>query len=219
MFTVADIIKRINTKAIEKVIKELEVINYDTVSELVPKLLLEKKLKLNCNAYKPKDPQKEDVYSVARYLVYNHPDKNNPFSIWIYAFAPKQKTLIHDHLYRSTVTVLDEPVTEKYYQTTENNLAQMIKRQDRYRFHTNRDELMKSETFVHQLKRRKSFGEGTSFTLHIYEMDAYLNQNNSEKSFNRNRDLIYFKDKTDQTQQKPPYEEAHPELNGVNYPS
>ena len=89
----------------------------------------------------------------------------------MFAFAPRQKTLIHDHKYKGTVIVLGEPVSEKYYQPTGESSARLVDRLED-RFHSNRDDL--NGIFVHQLKRRKGLSLGTSVTLHIYNMEAHL---------------------------------------------
>ncbi|EHL31577.1 cupin domain-containing protein [Legionella drancourtii] len=186
-------IKQKNCKAITEAISKLEVINYDTVSSLIPKLLEEGTLALDHSVYTPADSTIITTSGIGRYLIYDHADKTNPFSIWALAFAPRQKTSIHDHKYKGTVTVLEGPISEKYYQPTRENLARRVAQFDRHRFHSNSDNL--KDTFVHQLKRRKDLGEGSSVTLHIYNMEAHLITSEGERVDRRNLDKIYIKDK------------------------
>ncbi len=195
-----------NREIITKAINQLDVINYETVSTSLPKQLLEGSLKLDHSVYKPAAPT---TNGVGRYFLYDHPDKSNPFSIWVFAFAPRQKTTIHDHKYKGTVTVLEGPISEKYYLPTGEYTARLANRVDRYRFHSNRDDL--SDVFVHQLKRRKALGEGVSVTLHIYNMEAYLVNLEGKKMDRRNLNIIYSKDKTINKENIPPYSEAYPE--------
>lgn len=196
-----------NSEAIKAAIHQLNVINYDTVSEHIPKLLTKGQLKLEPSAYTPVNPKQ--VNDIGRYLVYDHSGEK-PFSIWAFALGPKQKTSIHDHKYRGTVTVLEGPVSEKYYRKLEENTALentalLVKRADRYRFHTNSDDL--TDNFVHQLKRRIGLGqEGTSVTLHIYEMEAHLIIKD-EKVENKNLSTIFTKVKTVNSPDKGEYEE------------
>lgn len=204
-----------NSKAIIEKINELTVINYDTVSRLVPKLLVEGTLTLDHSVYTPLDPTTIKAHGVGRYLVYDHPDKSEPFSIWVFAFAPRQKTSIHDHKYKGTVTVLEGPVSEKYYRPTEKNFAQLAGRSDRYRFHSNHDDL--TGTFVHQLKRRKGLGEGTSVTLHIYNMEAHAVNLNGNIVDRRNLDQIYFKEKNIDKSSIPAYQKEYPDYKEQTY--
>lgn len=194
-------IKRKNTELIRAAIYELNDINYDSVSTLLPELLTEGKLILDSSVYTPVNPAVTDATGIGRYLVYDHPDKENPFSIWIFALAPRQKTSIHDHMYKGTVTVLQAPVTEKFYLPTTESSARRIGFLDRERFHTNKDDL--KGTYVHQLKRRKAFGEGVSVTLHIYNMEAQFINEEGNTIDRRNLDKIYIKDK--------PYETIDPD--------
>lgn len=204
--------KQKNCEAIIKAINELDTINYDTVSRLLPNLLAQGALKLDSSVYKPIDP---NTNAVGRFLIYDHEDKLNPFSIWVFALGLKQKTAIHDHKYKGTVTVLNGPVSEKFYKPTGENTAQLVKRIDRYQFHSNKDDL--NTLFVHQLKRRKGLGQGTSVTLHIYNMEAYLINEKNEKIDRRNLDTIYFKEKLLDKSNLPAYEEEHLDLNNCPY--
>jgi len=195
-------IKRENTAAISNIIHKLDVINYETVSELLPTLLATGQLKLDASVYTPADPTTIKAHGIGRHLVYEHPDQSNPLSIWVFALAPRQKTSIHDHKCDGTVTVLEGPVSEKTYETTEGNLVRRKHRTDRYRFHTNADKLNPKQDestpkdgFIHQLKRRKELGEGTSITLHIYKMEAHLVQEGLVVD-NRNLNKVYTKDKS-----------------------
>ncbi len=115
-----------NTDAIKKAITTLEKITYDSVAALIPQMLAEKSLVLDASAYLPANPELK--YGVGRYLVYEHSEADNQFSIWAFAFAPKQKTSIHDHQYRGTVTVLQGPISEKYYTPTEGGKAVLCAR-------------------------------------------------------------------------------------------
>ena len=202
-------IKQKNTKAIVEAIGTLGAINYGTVSQLLPRLLTEGALTLDPSVYTPLDPKTTETSGVGRYLVYDHEDTSNPFSIWVFAIAPRQKTSIHDHKYKGTVTVLSDAVSEKYYQPTSDNTAQRIARADRYRFHSNQDEL--KDTFVHQLKRRKGLGPGTSVTLHIYNMEAHVVNSKDEVVDRRNLDTMYTKTSSDETGREP-YTKEHPKL-------
>ncbi|CEG55724.1 kynureninase/PvdN C-terminal domain-containing protein [Legionella fallonii] len=197
-----------NKEAITQEINKLTVVNYDSVSELLPKLLQEGKLTLDHSIYTPLDPTSDKSTSIGRYLVYDHPDKDNPFSIWVFAFAPRQKTSIHDHQYKGTVIVLEGPISEKYYQPTGENTAQLIRSADRHRLDYNRDNL--DSNFVHQLKRRKGVGDGTSVTLHIYNMDAYRVTPEGTKSANRNLLRIYSNDKIAKKSSLPDYRQEYP---------
>ncbi|MDX1837754.1 cupin domain-containing protein [Legionella taurinensis] len=189
-----DLIHQLNVDALNKAIQTLETVTYETVSELIPRLLQEGKLNLDHSIYAPADPDVLDGRGIGRYMLYDHPDVDNPFSIWLFVLAPRQKTSIHDHLYRGTVTVLSEAVSEKYFEPSGEKTARLIGRSDRFRFHTNHDEL--NDGFVHQLKRRKALREGISCTLHIYEMPAYKVSMDGEKNDNRNLNRIYGKEKT-----------------------
>ncbi|QLZ69735.1 hypothetical protein FOLKNPGA_02533 [Legionella sp. PC1000] len=209
MFKKIDGIKQKNRETIIKAITELDAVTYETVSTSLAQKLAEGTLKLDPSTYKPADATTVMPNGVGRYLLYDHPDKSNPFSIWVFAFAPRQKTTIHDHKYKGTVTVLEGPVSEKYYQPTSECSAQLVNRVDRYQFHSNRDDL--SGVFVHQLKRRKALGEGVSVTLHIYNMEAYLVNLEGKQTDRRNLNIIYSKDKTINKENIPSYAEAHPE--------
>ncbi|KTD48557.1 Cysteine dioxygenase type I [Legionella rubrilucens] len=202
-----DMIHQLNVDALKKAITTLETVTYEAVSEHLPKLLQEGELKFEHSIYMPAQPEVLDAHGIGRYMLYDHPDRDNPFSIWLFALAPRQKTTIHDHRYRGTVTVLNE-VSEKYYEPSGKKTARLTGRSDRFRFHTNHDEL--SDRFVHQLKRRKALGEGISCTLHIYEMPAYKITMDGEKNDNRNLKRIYGKEKTPKSTH-PPYVEEHVE--------
>ncbi|KTD40604.1 cysteine dioxygenase [Legionella parisiensis] len=209
MFKKIDGIKH-NREKIIKAINGLEVVTYETVSTFLTQQLAEGTLKLDHSVYKPADPTTEMPSGVGRYLLYDHTDTSNPFSIWVFAFAPKQKTTIHDHKYKGTVTVLEGPISEKYYQPTTACTARLVNRVDRYPFHCNRDDL--SGVFVHQLKRRKALGIGMSVTLHIYNMEAHFVDLEGKKMDRRNLNIIYSKDKIINKENIPGYSEAHPEL-------
>lgn len=204
-----------NSEAIVKVISNLEKVNYDTVAELLPKLLVEGTLHLDPSAYKPTDPTSRKANGIGRYLIYDHPDKTQAFSIWAFAFASQQATSIHDHLFKGTVTVLEGPISEKYYIPTEDGFAKLAKRTNRYRFHTNSDSL--DSMFIHQLKRRNNFGEHISVTLHIYEMEASLVNNEGEVVDNRNLNNIYLKDTSSGKASIPPYDDEYPDLSCESY--
>lgn len=202
-------IKQKNEKAIVKAIGTLAAINYGTVSRLLPRLLAEDALTLDHSVYTPLDPKTSETSGIGRYLVYDHPDASNPFSIWVFAFAPRQKTCIHDHKYKGTVTVLSDAISEKYYQPTSDNTARRISRSDRYRFHSTQDEL--KDNFVHQLKRRKGLGAGFSVTLHIYNMEAHVVNAKDEVVDQRNLNTIYTKASSDETG-RAPYNKEFPKL-------
>lgn len=208
MFEKIELIREENRVKLIKAIKELDLVNYDRVSECLPKLLAKGSLKLDPGAYTPFDPSTNEPHGVGRYLLYDN-TSSNPFSIWIFAFAPRQKTTIHDHAYKGTVTVLEGPVSEKFYQPSGEESAQLERRIDRYRFHSNGDDL--KGTFVHQLKCRKGLGVTGSVTLHIYEMEAYKVNIDGMKIDRRNLNMIYSKDKTVH-KDLPPYTKAYPEI-------
>lgn len=209
MFTKVERIRQKNRETVKKAITELEGISYETVSMSLPTRFAEGSLKLDNSVYYPADLNTVMPHGVGRYLIYDHPDTTNPFSIWIFAFALRQKTTIHDHKYKGTVTVLEGPISEKYYQPTGEKTARLVNRIDRYRFHSNRDDL--NDSFVHQLKRRKDLGEGISITLHIYNMAAHLVNSGGEQIDRRNLKTIYSKDKTKEN--VPPYSEVYPDFN------
>lgn len=189
-----------NRQAIIKEISKLDVVSYETVSELLPRLLAEGLLSLNHSVYTPADPT--TVEGIGRYLVYDHPDETNPFSIWTFAFAPKQKTSIHDHQYKGTVTVLEGPLTEKFYLPTGGNSAQRVERTERQKYHSNSDDL--NGFFAHQLKHCKPPGlkedikgeakeeakQKTCVSFHIYKMAA------GQQADQRNLKKLYFKNKS-----------------------
>ncbi len=182
-------------------------VTYKQVAELLPKLIADKKIVLDTSVYSPADPNTTQGNGVGRFLIYDHPDKKNPFSIWVFAFGSKQKTCIHDHQYKGTVMVLDEPISEKLYAPTHEQFAKLVERSDRYRFHTNQDDLQGH--FVHQLKRRKELGEGTSHTLHIYNMEArVVNLDNIVDR--RNIKHVYFKDVRFNKTEHPAYKQETP---------
>jgi len=208
MLTKIERIKQ-NEDAIISAIKGLENVTYHTVSTSLPRRLAEGSLKLDHSVYNPADFNTVMPNGIGRYLIYDHTDTSNPFSIWVFAFAPRQKTTIHDHKYKGTVTVLEGPRSEKYYQPTGEHTARLVERVNRYRFHSNHDDL--NGVFVHQLKRRKVLGAGVSVTLHIYNMEAYLVNFQGEKTDQRNLNIIYSKDKTIDKENIPPYSDAYPE--------
>lgn len=200
-------IKRKNRDMLAQEISQLEVINYDTVSALLPRLLQQGQITLDSSVYTPFDITSVNPTGVGRYLVYDHPDKDNPISIWAFAFAPRQKTSIHDHQYKGTVIVLDGPISEKYYEPTGESTAKLVRRVDRYSFHANSDNL--DSNFVHQLKRRKGLGEGLSVTLHIYNMNAHKVTADGEIMTNRNLQQVYVKDKIVDKSCLPAYTQEH----------
>lgn len=177
--------------ALKTAINTLHPVNYDSVSEFIPQLLEKEQLVLDAAIYPPADATVLKSSGIGRYLLYDHSDKNNPVSIWLFAFASGQKTSIHDHRYRATVTVIRGPISEKYYLPSGETRATLVAHSDRCRFHTNRDDL--NDPFVHQLKRRKDAGGGVSLTLHIYEMQAHRLSMAGEKRDNRNLNRIYSK--------------------------
>ena len=207
MYEKIELAREQNKLKIIKAINELDTVNYETVSTLLPRLIAEGSLQLDHSIYIPADPSTVLPQGVGRYLVYDHNDQSNPFSIWAFAFAPQQQTPIHDHKFKGTVTVLEGPVSEKYYQPTGEKTARLVSRTDRYRFHSNRDEL--NDTFVHQLKRRKGLGEGISVTLHIYNMEAHFVNLEGEQMDQRNLNKIYCKDKSVDKESIPDYTEEH----------
>ena len=167
-----------NKRQIQEIIyvlkKQGKKIDYQTVSQVLPELLAKQELQMDTSAYEPMDLEKE--HGVGRYLIYDNEDKDNPFSIWAFAFGPRQKTVIHNHKYLSTVTVLVGPIAEKFYQPVVDSpdgkkQARLVSRSNRYRFHTNRDDL--TTDLAHQLKCRKQSGSYFRVTLHIYNMSAY----------------------------------------------
>lgn len=197
--TEVDHAKESNKQAISEAIHSLDLIDYTEVSKLLPRLLVEDKLKLNTSAYKPEDLTKDN--GVSRHLIYDHNDSKNPFSIWVFVFLRKQKTSIHDHKYKGTVTVLEGPITEKFYLPTGKNTAALAQCVERQQFDTNWDDLTGS--FVHQLKCKKTSSTEISMTLHIYNMRAYQCLDVE----NRNLNVIYIKDKT----KKAPVDSEHKE--------
>lgn len=203
---VTEEIKKKNTEAITAAINRLGVINYDSVSEQLPRMLAEGVLTLDHTVYTPSDPSIKGSGGIGRYLVYEHPDKENPLSIWVFALALGQKTCIHDHKYRGSVTVLSDVVSEKYYELISEKNAQRRDRVDRYKFHTNRDNL--DEKFVHQLKCRKGAGQTSSVTFHIYNMEAHTLNFQSEVVDQRNLNTIFEKARSNEKGRKP-YEQHH----------
>lgn len=199
-----------NSQAIMEKINNLDVKNYDTVSKLLPKLIADGSLTLDPSVYTPADPTTVEAKGIGRYLIYDNEDTTNPFSIWAFALAPRQKTSIHDHKYAGTVTVLDGPVSEKYYKPTGESSAKRIDRADRYRFHSTRDDL--NETFIHQLKNRKGLRHDTSVTLHIYNMEAHFVNEAGVMLDRRNLDTIYTKDKSIDEFGLSPYKGEYHEL-------
>lgn len=184
-------IKRKNSKAVLAEINKLDIINYDTVAQILPLLLKEGSLKLDTSVYTPADNATYNAQGLNRYLVYDNPDSSNPFSIWVFAFNSQQKTSIHDHKYKGSVTVIDGEVTEKYYKPIDNTQAISQGRIDMYTFFTSRDDF--KQPFVHQLKRCKSLGLGSSATLHIYNMPAHDINDKGDQIDRRNLDRLYTK--------------------------
>lgn len=205
MMSRLELARVVNSRKIDAEIKKLDVVTYETVSELIPRLLAEGKLTLDHTAYVPADITEKS--GVGRYLVYEHSDKDNPISIWTFAFASQQKTCIHDHKYKGTVTVLNGPLSEKYYTPLGDDSARLIKRTDRYSFHCNRDPLVDDGKFVHQLKRRKEFDpHDISVSLHIYNMEARFTNPDGEEQDQRNLRVAYRKFKLfDKSIPRPPY--------------
>lgn len=191
-----------NSEQIRNLVRQLgQDVSYELIAEQLPKLLVERKIRLDTSGYLPSAPTTE-ASGIGRYLIYDHPDKSNPFSIWAFAFAFRQKTCIHDHKYKGTVVVLDGPIAEKLYRPTSEDTAGLVGRSDRYKFHFNRDDL--TGDFVHQLKRRKDFGPGVSVTLHIYNMEARKLILEKEVD-RRNIDQIYSKVKLFDKNNRPAY--------------
>ena len=187
-----ELLREENSRKIEAEIKKLDIVTYETVSELIPRLLAEGQLTLDHTAYVPADITSK--FGVGRYLVYEHSDKDNPISIWTFAFASRQETCIHDHKYKGTVTVLNGPISEKYYKPLSDGPARLIKRTDRYSFHCNRDPLVDDGMFVHQLKRRKEFDPNEiGVTLHVYNMEARLTNPDGKEQDQRNLRTAYSK--------------------------
>lgn len=166
-----------------------ETTSYEVVADALPKLIARGTLCLDLSRY----ITSPNAQCANRYLLYDNPDKANPLSLWVFAFARRQKTCIHDHKYKGTVMVLQGPISEKFYNPTGNNSAQLVSRIDRHRFHTNEDDL--TDTFVHQIKCRKGLGVDSSITLHIYNMEAHVVNQENERMDNRNLNTIFFKDK------------------------
>ena len=189
-----------NSEAIKKAISSLDRISYDSVAALIPQMLAAKSLILDPSAYHPED--KEKPHGVGRFLIYDHNESGNQFSIWAFAFAPKQKTSIHDHKYRGTVTVLEGIVSEKFYRPKDQNKAILCARYDRYRFHVTKDDNLENPLLPHQLKYRKALAQPdtVAVTLHIYEMPAH--KANSDEH-NRNLLSLFSKKASDET--KPEY--------------
>ncbi len=213
-------IERINQKNRDVIVQEinkLDVVNYDTVSQLLPKLIQQGQLTLDHSIYTPFDVTSLNSSGVGRYLVYEHLDKDNPLSIWAFAFAPRQKTSIHDHEYKGTVIVLNGPISEKYYTPNEETgTALLHERADRHRFHSNSDNL--ANNLAHQLKRRKDLGEGISVTLHIYNMNAHKVTPEGETVISRNLHRLYTKEKTSVKNKRPGYLQKYPEATLKNRP-
>lgn len=189
-----------NTVAIIKAMSTLEDITYDSVAKLIPSMLADKSLVLDASAYIPADSSKQGV---GRFLIYDHKDENNLFSIWAFAFAPRQKTTIHDHKYRGTVTVLEGVLSEKFYKPVDEKHAVLCARSDRYRFHMNQDNDTDNPQLAHQLKYRKEMAprDTVAVSLHIYEMAA---QQKDSMAHNRNLSHIFNKKSSEQV--KPDYE-------------
>jgi predicted metal-dependent enzyme (double-stranded beta helix superfamily) len=201
-----------NAEAIIEAIGALDKIDYETVSKLLPDLLAQGKLTLDASVYEPFDPDSIEPSGIGRYLIYDNPDKENPFSIWAFALAPRQKTPIHDHKYKGTVTVLQGPVSEiQYHSTGESNFAKLVRCTDRYKFHTNRDDEL-NNAYVHQLKHRKNLRSGTSVTLHIYNMEAHCINNEGIINDNRNIKITYSKIPSDKSITRSYQEEYPPEV-------
>lgn len=201
-------INSFNSALVQDALEQLEIVNYDTASQHLPLLIAEHKLQFDCSRYVPAEPGNHDNSLIARYLIYDHPDPNNPFSIWIFAFAPRQKTSIHDHIYKGTVMVLHGMISEKFYMPTEDNTAQLVKRFDRDCLDIKSDNLDDTVDiqYAHQLKRRKHFGLGTSLTLHIYNMKAKMVNSSGETVNARNVNRIFNKKPILDKQLTPSYE-------------
>lgn len=202
-----------NTAAIQKALQSLnEEITYDTVSKIMPAMLARGELVLDPAAYTPGNI---DAKCPGRYLVYDHQDSANAFSVWAFAFAPQQKTSIHSHKYQGTVVVLQGPLSEKAYVPTEDGKAALIGRSDRLAFHTTQDDLANTPEIVHRLKLRKGIveKEGTmvAVSLHIYNMAAFkveAAQKEPKDHNDHNRNLFKLFDKATKPAGtvNPPYE-------------
>lgn len=197
MQTSIETMKKNNEERIENSIKNIPNANYENIARLLPELIAQQKLILDISIYAPHDAEEYAQKGVKRYCLYNHPDKENPCSIWIFAFASCQKTTIHDHKYKASVMILEGPVTERLYTPVPNGQAMnnqypavLCERTDRFNFHLNQDK--PDDKIVHQLKRRKAFGENqTSRSLHIYNMEAY----EVDASYRRNINQLFFSTK------------------------
>jgi predicted metal-dependent enzyme (double-stranded beta helix superfamily) len=191
-------IREENNKRIKKIIEQFGITNFEDAVAIIPSMLTKKELEIDDSAYTCADEETYSESGVNRFLMFDNPNKENPFSIWIFSFAPHQKTKIHDHKYECSVSVLSKhPITEKFFHPTGQlskthiPLAKRINSIDRYRFHTNCDRLSKVQP--HQLKNTKHLGEGTSITMHIYHMEAHLIKDGIELD-NRNLNIIYQKE-------------------------
>lgn len=202
-------IKKDHAAIIKRSISHLDKVSYETVSKLIPQLLAKGIIALDTSSFIPVDSSIKEPQGVGRFLIYDHDDKNNPFSIWIFAFAPGQKTSIHDHKYKGTVMVLNGPISEKYYLPTSENTASIFRRANRNTFHTNVDNL--TSVFVHQLKNRQDADKGIILTLHIYAMEAQMINDQDERVDRRNFDTIYIKDRSVPKTNPKVYEEAFDE--------
>jgi kynureninase len=154
---------------------------YGTVSKIIPQMLAAGTLTLDLASFVPENSATPNGFG--RYLVFDNNDLSNPVSIWAFAFAPGQKTCIHDHLYSCTVTVLTGIISEKFYQLEPDEInAKPMRGVHRAQFDTTEDTLG-DDNIVHQLKNRqveKSYPSplteaehGLTVTLHIYEMPAF----------------------------------------------
>ena len=191
-------IREENNKRVKDVIERLRIKNFEDAVAIIPSMLTKKELEIDDSAYTCADQETYFESGVNRFLMYDNLDKENPFSIWIFSFAPHQKTKIHDHKYECSVTVLSQhPITEKFFlptgqlSKTSVPLARRINSIDRYRFHCNWDRLSGVE--AHQLKNTKHLGEGAGITMHIYHMEAHLVKEGI-KLDNRNLNIIYQKE-------------------------
>jgi kynureninase len=195
-----DLKQAANTLAIQKAISLFEEVTYETVSTLIPQMLANKSLIIDASAYYPDDLHNEN--GVGRFLIYEHQEHGNQFSIWAFAFAPEQKTCIHAHRYRGTVTVLQNILSEKYYTLVDKDNAVLSEQNDRLPFHTNHDNMDILDR-AHQLEYRKSQASpGTvAVSLHIYDMPAYK----SADQHNRNLLRSFDKEPLDTSQDRPEY--------------
>ncbi|MFN7039493.1 MAG: hypothetical protein ACK4OM_08035 [Alphaproteobacteria bacterium] len=138
-------------------------------------LLKNKKIKLELSVYEAFNS--EDAGGFGRYNIYNFKNEHYEFSLWMFAFAPGNKTVIHDHIVSCITTILSEQtLTEKLYKiasSEENKVERNPLKKERIKHSINEDiidnkaTINEEEIFIHSIKNMPN-SKDTGVSMHMY---------------------------------------------------